>query len=148
MPFAAIIPVLTMVVGDALSATGAVVNCYALHKCSRSIEESGSNILSRVNMNIPSRSPGVGPCNVPQYNFDQCQADLKHVTVKTSIPAKGEARFDNVPATCMDLATVLTGACGAKGPGVVPCGSACLHYTNLTPKELDQLSQALARYAS
>ncbi|KAI0902886.1 hypothetical protein F4823DRAFT_569243 [Ustulina deusta] len=144
MPIAAI----GLIVGDALTATGAVVNCYKLHKCGHS--NSATSILSRINVNIPGHDgrQGVGPCNVPQYNFDLCQNDLRGVTVQTSISAEGEAQFDNVPATCMVLSTVLTGACGSDGPTVTPCGSACLAYTSLTVDELNQLSQALSPYSS
>ncbi|KAF2164833.1 hypothetical protein M409DRAFT_24738 [Zasmidium cellare ATCC 36951] len=92
---------------------------------------------------LANRQTGVGPCNVRQYNFDQCKDSLQGITISSSLPAPGEARFDNVPATCMNLATVLTGACGADGPAVQPCGSACLHYYGLTSNELKQLSAAL-----
>ncbi|KAI0187388.1 hypothetical protein F4808DRAFT_468808 [Astrocystis sublimbata] len=145
MPFAAIVPALTVVVGDALTATGAIVNCEVLHKCSRSVEP--ESILSRINMNIPgynNRRQDVGLCNVPQYNFDICQKDLKGVVVQTSLPGAGEARFENIPATCMDLATVLTGACGADGPTVTVCGSDCLAYMGLTDDQLGRLSKALS----
>ncbi|XXH01597.1 hypothetical protein Hte_007957 [Hypoxylon texense] len=148
MPFAAIVPAIVAVAGDALTATGAVVNCYALHKCGRSVNDAAS-ILSRINTSIlghGSRSD-VGPCGVPQYNYDMCHNDLKTVTVKTSIPAQGEARFDNIPATCMDLATVLDGACDGGGPSVTPCGSACLSYKQLTDEQLGQLSKVLAPYS-
>ncbi|KAI1346498.1 hypothetical protein F5Y01DRAFT_319707 [Xylaria sp. FL0043] len=87
----------------------------------------------------------VGPCNVPQYNFDQCHDQLAGVTVTNSLPAAGEAKFDGVPPACMDLAGVLTGACpGGNGPTIVPCGSACLHYTGLTDDQLGALSKALS----
>ncbi|KAJ8115698.1 hypothetical protein ONZ43_g4610 [Nemania bipapillata] len=84
-----------------------------------------------------------GPCNVPQYNFDLCHDQLAGVHIDSSIPAPGEARFDGVPPACMVLATTLTGACGASGPGVFPCGSACLYYTQLTDEELATLSSAI-----
>ncbi|KAI1277660.1 hypothetical protein F5Y07DRAFT_82179 [Xylaria sp. FL0933] len=87
----------------------------------------------------------VGPCNVPKYNFDQCRDQVATVTVVSSLPAAGEAQFDNVPPACMDLAAVLTGTCpGGNGPSVYPCGSACLHYTGLTDDQLGELSSALS----
>ncbi|KAI8943947.1 hypothetical protein F4801DRAFT_573377 [Xylaria longipes] len=145
MPISAIV----LLVSDALTASGAVVNCYALHKCGRSLPDATS-ILSRVNVNLPgyARRQDVGVCGVPQYNFNTCQNDLRGVMVQSSLPAAGEARFENIPASCMDLATVLTGACGAEAPTVTVCGSACLSYTGLTSDQLDQLSQTLAPYAA
>ncbi|ATY58737.1 hypothetical protein A9K55_002602 [Cordyceps militaris] len=144
MPLAALIPVLGMVVGDALSATGAVVNCYALHHCEkRSVppEQPFANVIEQV------KRDAVGPCNVPQYNFDQCQDQLRGVTVTTSIPAEGQAQFDNIPPACMNLAGVLTGGCGVSGTRPQPCGSACLRYTGLSGDDLSKLSQVLAPYA-
>lgn len=90
MPLVALIPAIPVIVGGALSATGAVVNCYALHKCGRSVADT-TPILSHVNSSIlgHDRRTDVGPCNVPQYNFDMCQHDLRSVTVKTSIPTQG-----------------------------------------------------------
>lgn len=84
------IPAIVLIVSDALTATGAVVNCYALHMCGRSLPDATS-ILSRVNMNLPdyARRQDVGVCGVPQYNFDTCQNDLKGVMVQTSLPAAG-----------------------------------------------------------
>ncbi|KAK4494079.1 hypothetical protein PRZ48_014377 [Zasmidium cellare] len=92
---------------------------------------------------LANRQAGVGPCNVPKYNFDQCKDSLQGITISSFLPAPGEARFENVPAACMNLATVLTGACGAAGPAVQPCGSACLKYSGLTSDELKTLSAAL-----
>lgn len=86
MPLAAIIPAIGLVVGDALSATGAVVNCVALHKCDKRsvpVDQPFAHVVESV------RRGAVGPCNVPQYNFDQCQDQLRTVTVDTSIPADG-----------------------------------------------------------
>ncbi|KAI8949635.1 hypothetical protein F4801DRAFT_396922 [Xylaria longipes] len=86
----------------------------------------------------------VGPCNVPQYNFDQCHDQLATITVTSSIPAAGEAQFDSVPPACLDLASVLTGSCpGGNGPVVTPCGSACIHYTGLSDDQYAALSKTL-----
>ncbi|KAJ3575331.1 hypothetical protein NPX13_g4066 [Xylaria arbuscula] len=97
-------------------------------------------------MQIP-RQP-VDLCNVPQVNFDQCHGQLAGVTVTSSFPTPGEARFDGVPPACMDLAVVLAGACaGRKEPIVATCGSDCLHFTDLTDEELEALSKALSTTA-
>ncbi|KAI0439963.1 hypothetical protein F4803DRAFT_529107 [Xylaria telfairii] len=87
----------------------------------------------------------VGPCNVPQYNFDICHDQLTGVTVRSSIPSGGVAQFDNVPPACMNLATVLTGSCpgSTTGPTIVVCGSACLRYSGLTNAQFATLSKTL-----
>ncbi|KAK8044994.1 hypothetical protein PG993_005018 [Apiospora rasikravindrae] len=78
----------------------------------------------------------VGPCNVPLYNFQQCHDALVGVKVASSIPEAGVAQFDNVPAPCMDLSTVLVGGCTGADPRPTPCGSACIKYTGLTDDQL------------
>ncbi|KAI0012001.1 hypothetical protein F4779DRAFT_569972 [Xylariaceae sp. FL0662B] len=93
-------------------------------------------------MQIHARAD-TGPCNVPQYNFDLCHDQLNGTQVASSIPSQGVAQFDNVPAACMNLATVLVGSCSGSGPVVNPCGSACLKYTGLTDDQFRQLSSAL-----
>ncbi|KAI2465194.1 hypothetical protein F4781DRAFT_435636 [Annulohypoxylon bovei var. microspora] len=90
--------------------------------------------------------PGVdvGPCGVPQYNFDLCGKSLQTVTIASSFPAQGEAQYDNVPPTCMVLSTVLDGECNQeKGSRPIPCGSACLLYTGVTDEDLGKLNRAL-----
>ncbi|KAI0976108.1 hypothetical protein F4678DRAFT_482347 [Xylaria arbuscula] len=89
----------------------------------------------------------VGRCNVPQYNFNHCHDQLASVTVVSSTPAAREARFDSVPPACMDLASVLMGSCpGGNGASIIPCGSACLHYTGLTDPDFGALSNALSKF--
>ncbi|KAJ8133202.1 hypothetical protein O1611_g415 [Lasiodiplodia mahajangana] len=86
-----------------------------------------------------------GPCDVLQSSFDLCHDQLAGTHVDSSIPGPGKARFDGVPPACMDLAAVLTGNCGAPdGPGVIVCGSACLHYSGLTDEELAILSSTIS----
>ncbi|KAI0835177.1 hypothetical protein F5Y06DRAFT_306364 [Hypoxylon sp. FL0890] len=85
-----------------------------------------------------------GPCGVPQYNFDMCADSLQGVTILSSTPGPGQAQFENIPPTCMVLSTVLAGACDqSQRPGPVPCGSACLLYTELTDEDLNHLKEAL-----
>lgn len=50
------------------------------------------------------------------------------------------AQFDNVPATCLNLATALTGGCGVEGPFPVICGSACVKWEGLTQDQFIELS--------
>ncbi|KAL8413502.1 hypothetical protein RB594_004946 [Gaeumannomyces avenae] len=84
-----------------------------------------------------------GPCGVSQYNFDMCKNDLRTVTVRTTLPARGVARFDSAPPTCMVLSTVLAGGCGVAPPYPTVCGSACLQYASLSEGQLNQLGDAL-----
>ncbi|KAK8068571.1 hypothetical protein PG996_007683 [Apiospora saccharicola] len=90
-----------------------------------------------------SSSSDVGPCGVPQYNWDLCHAQLPNITVMTSIPADSEGQFDNVPPACMDLAAVLSGDCTDTTIRPTVCGSACLHYSGLTDDDYANISIAL-----
>ncbi|KAI0114119.1 hypothetical protein GGR51DRAFT_556615 [Nemania sp. FL0031] len=148
MPF-----VLIPEIGDAIAlgilggAIGGSVGTYCADNpgVSGCVNKRDADILNT--KNVPrmriERQAAVGPCNVPQYNFDQCHDELAAGYVTSSLPAPGEAQFTGVPAACMDLATVLTGSCGASGPQVVVCGSDCLNYSGLTDQELATLSNTL-----
>ncbi|ETS79290.1 hypothetical protein PFICI_09143 [Pestalotiopsis fici W106-1] len=98
-----------------------------------------------ISTDTPVNSPGdgVGPCNVPQYNFDMCRDAVKNIQVTSSNPRPGVAQFDNVPFQCMDLVTVLAGSCDGEGARPVPCGSACVQYTGLTDAQMGSLSLSL-----
>jgi hypothetical protein len=103
MPFAAIVPALGVLVGDALSATGAIVNCVALHRCHGPMQGkdgvNGTAPTAPVLPTVPKMRfakpkmlwarQAVGLCGVPQYNFDMCQDQLRGVVVDTSIPSAG-----------------------------------------------------------
>ncbi|KAI1453878.1 hypothetical protein F4805DRAFT_461266 [Annulohypoxylon moriforme] len=91
----------------------------------------------------PNKRDDVGPCGVPKYVFDLCHNEGISAGINSSIPTKGEARFDHVPPACMDLSGVLLGQCDGSGPRVQPCGSDCLHYTGLTDEDFVHLSNAL-----
>ncbi|GJC89054.1 hypothetical protein ColLi_11892 [Colletotrichum liriopes] len=161
MPFVAIVPVLGLLATSAITATGQVVRCYVLRSICRqefagnepfAAEDLASSIIPSLNETVMLRAESegllstaanTGYCGVPQYNFDMCQNDLRYVTIQTSIPARGVARFDNVPPTCMVLSTVLTGGCGVAPPYPLVCGSACLQYADLSEAQLIQLGDAL-----
>ncbi|KAI0376500.1 hypothetical protein F5Y04DRAFT_266182 [Hypomontagnella monticulosa] len=85
-------------------------------------------------------------CGVPKYNFDLCSQEMKDVKIITSTPGPGQARFDNIPPACMVLSTVLTGACDPASPGPlpVPCGSACLSYSDITDEQIDEVMKSLS----
>ncbi|ORY69042.1 uncharacterized protein BCR38DRAFT_324148, partial [Pseudomassariella vexata] len=90
------------------------------------------------------RDDGVGPCGVPQYNYDMCQDQLVGVTVNSTIPVFGQAQFDYLPPACMDLAGFIVGSCNAPdGPIPVPCGSACMLYMDMTSDHYTKLALAL-----
>ncbi|KAK0111158.1 hypothetical protein ONS95_001535 [Cadophora gregata] len=79
---------------------------------------------------------------VPQEEFERCHNDLAGLTVTVTSPAAGQVQFDDVPASCMNLATVLVGD-PVEGPYVQPCGSACLSYYDLTEQQFNDLVAAL-----
>ncbi|KAG4414469.1 hypothetical protein IFR04_012381 [Cadophora malorum] len=79
---------------------------------------------------------------VPQFEFERCHNDLAGVTVTATSPGAGQVQFDNVPASCMNLATVLVGD-PVEGPYVQPCGSACLIYPDLTEQQFNDLVAGL-----
>ncbi|KAF2746594.1 hypothetical protein M011DRAFT_477833 [Sporormia fimetaria CBS 119925] len=168
MPIAAIIPaaavpaipIAGLVLTSSFTAAGAIIKC----KTGRD-RKCGKVGKLRVRTNVPDHLTNLGPdglqdrltrlarrqvgaCNVPQYNFDMCHEDLKPVTVMTSRPAEGVAQFDNVPASCLNLATALTGGCGIEGPMPIICGSACMKYEGLTEEMFDKLSDFLTPYAA
>ncbi|KAF3020122.1 hypothetical protein E8E14_007031 [Neopestalotiopsis sp. 37M] len=143
MPVTLFIPeIVTAIIGG--SAIGGSIASWCAHHHGRP----GCAKSDVINENVPivalmGRQAAVGPCNVPQYNFDQCHQQLQGVTVTTSIPQEGEGRFDNVPPACMNLAVVLTGSCGGNSARPTPCGSACLLYTGLTDSDYAQISKTL-----
>ncbi|KAJ6093927.1 hypothetical protein N7467_002772 [Penicillium canescens] len=59
------------------------------------------------------------------------------------------ARADNVPAACMDLATViLSDPAQAGGPVPTPMGSSSLQYNGLSSKDKTDLQNALSKTGS
>ncbi|KAI0007158.1 hypothetical protein F4779DRAFT_643410 [Xylariaceae sp. FL0662B] len=83
--------------------------------------------------------PPAAPQGVPQEEFDRCFNDLAGVNVNVQGPVQNNGvQMDNLPASCMNLATVIDGD-AAGGPTPTPCGSACLLYDNLSPEDFDQM---------
>ncbi|KAK0390639.1 hypothetical protein NLU13_0143 [Sarocladium strictum] len=81
------------------------------------------------------------PPGVPQFEFDRCYNDLSQesVTVNVQGPVNNNGiQVDGLPATCMNLATVIDGD-AAGGPPPIPCGSACLLYDNLSAEDYESL---------
>ncbi|KAK7916876.1 hypothetical protein PG985_010484 [Apiospora marii] len=142
MPIALFTPELIVAVTYG-SIGGALAGYCVTHKgqCSkRAILDTSDAPLMGI---FPRQAAAVGPCGVPQYNFDLCHAQLQNITVQTSIPADGEGQFDYVPQACMDLAAVLSGDCTDTTIRPTVCGSACLHYSGLTDDDYANISIAL-----
>lgn len=68
---------------------GALAGWCSTHKDDNQCNKHG--ILDTADVPLMGIFPrqDVGPCGVPQYNFDQCHAQLPNITVLTSIPADG-----------------------------------------------------------
>ncbi|KAK2774465.1 hypothetical protein CKAH01_03698 [Colletotrichum kahawae] len=77
--------------------------------------------------------PGAAPVGVPQHNWDDCynEALASHITITGPI-GDNHIRAEGVPPTCMTLATVIGGTAVQAIP--IPCGSACMEWTNMTPE--------------
>ncbi|KAI1075179.1 hypothetical protein F5B20DRAFT_585587 [Whalleya microplaca] len=83
--------------------------------------------------------PPTAPEGVPQEEFDRCFSDLAGVNVNVQGPVQNNGvQMDNLPASCMNLATVIDGD-AAGGPTPTPCGSACLLYDNLNADDFNQM---------
>ncbi|TKX24026.1 hypothetical protein C1H76_3964 [Elsinoe australis] len=81
------------------------------------------------------------PAGVPQFEFERCYTDLaqESVTINVQGPVQNNGvQVDGLPATCMNLASVLDGD-AVGGPVPTPCGSACLLYNNLSAEDYEQL---------
>ncbi|KAB5515545.1 hypothetical protein GE09DRAFT_1263346 [Coniochaeta sp. 2T2.1] len=107
------------------------------------MEPEGFREVPRMNVTVAERQAEVGPCNVAQYNFDQCRDQLAGVTATGNFPSPGVAQFDNVPPACMNLVVVLSGSCTGEGTHPVTCGSACISYSGLTDVQLESLAYSL-----
>lgn len=115
---------------------------------------SGADKLSYRNL----RQDFTAPEGVPQEEFDHCYNDLSQesVTVDVQGPVNNNGKHgqkwntenrltkstgvqvDGLPASCMNLATVIDGdADGGRVP--TPCGSACLLYDNLIGEAYEKM---------
>ncbi|UNI15919.1 hypothetical protein JDV02_002403 [Purpureocillium takamizusanense] len=85
---------------------------------------------------------GRAPPGVPQEEFDRCYEQMNGVSVNADSPGAGQVRFMGVPPACMNLANVLVGD-PVNGPYALPCGSDCLHYTDLNEQQFNELVDKL-----
>ncbi|KAL9946604.1 hypothetical protein D7B24_007909 [Verticillium nonalfalfae] len=104
----------------------------------------GKRDISPIEGHIISRDP---PPGVPAFEYERCRNDISGVSVTATSPGPGSVQFVGVPASCMNLATVLIGD-PVNGPYPLPCGSDCLVYNNLSQQQFDDLVAALRANAS
>lgn len=78
--------------------------------------------------------PPPAPAGVNQFNWDECfyAAKESHMTV-TGPVGDNNIRVEGIPPACMNLAAFISGGQGDMGRPI-PCGSACIEYTNMTPE--------------
>ncbi|KAL9617648.1 MAG: hypothetical protein Q9160_007565 [Pyrenula sp. 1 TL-2023] len=88
-----------------------------------------------------ARQAFIAPPDVPQQEFDRCYNDLSqpatHVYVQGPVSHNG-IQVDGLPASCMNLATVIDDD-AAGGPPPIACGSACLLYDNLSDDDYNNM---------
>ncbi|KAH7322536.1 hypothetical protein B0I35DRAFT_407011 [Stachybotrys elegans] len=85
--------------------------------------------------------PVEAPAGVPQFEFERCYTDLAQETVSLNVQGpvnNNGVQVDGLPASCMNLATVLDGD-AVGGPVPIPCGSACLLYDNLSAEDYERM---------
>ncbi|CRK21709.1 hypothetical protein BN1723_002824 [Verticillium longisporum] len=104
----------------------------------------GKRDVSSIDGHIIRRDP---PPGVPAFEYERCRNDISGVSVTATSPGPGSVQFVGVPASCMNLATVLIGD-PVNGPYPLPCGSDCLVYNNLPQQQFDDLVAALRANAS
>ncbi|KAF6816316.1 hypothetical protein CPLU01_13877 [Colletotrichum plurivorum] len=79
--------------------------------------------------------PDPAPAGVPQYNWDECYHAARSSQITVTGPVgDNHIRVEGVPAVCMNLATVMTGAPQGDVGRAQPCGSDCIEYVNMTPE--------------
>ena len=131
--------------GSIGAAVGAGVAC-SRGGCRRRRSEAiahAENVAREIEAELAARQdvpgPGPAPVGIPQHNWDDCynQALNAHITVTGPI-GDNHIRVEGLPPTCMTLATVLDGNTSG-GPVPIPCGSACIEYTGMTPEAFEQI---------
>ncbi|KAK0666936.1 hypothetical protein QBC41DRAFT_145274 [Cercophora samala] len=143
-------PILTVVgavAGFAVEVTGAVLKCE-LGGCEdnrrRGLAGLGARMLkARPILFGRQATPPTAPEGVPQFEFDRCFNDINGQTINLAGPVENNGiRISGLPATCMNLATVLDGD-ASGGPPPTPCGSDCLLYNNLSAEEYNNMRGVL-----
>ncbi|KAJ5645176.1 hypothetical protein N7507_011187 [Penicillium longicatenatum] len=91
------------------------------------------------------------PAGVSQESLDLCTKQINEQSQPVHVYSESatSARADNVPAACMDLATViLDNPTQDGGPVPTPMGSASLEYTGLSSQDKTDLQNALSKTGS
>ncbi|KAK4649987.1 hypothetical protein QC762_703415 [Podospora pseudocomata] len=148
-------PILTVVgavAGFAVEVTGAVLQCE-LGDCTDDRRRSVAGGLrarmlkARPILTGRQATPPTAPEGVPQFEFDRCFNDINGGSVLLEGPVENNGiRISGLPATCMNLATVLDGD-ASGGPPPTPCGSDCLLYNNLSAADYNNLRGILNDWA-
>ncbi|CAD0115578.1 unnamed protein product [Aureobasidium uvarum] len=80
------------------------------------------------------------PAGVSQESIDQCVSSLAGVQVNF-VPQSDGLLVENMPAPCMNLATVITGDYNAGNP--IPMSSSSILFRGLTQDQLQQIQDTL-----
>ncbi|KAM7211785.1 hypothetical protein V8F06_012822 [Rhypophila decipiens] len=152
MPILSIIPAVVVGTGGVIAGAAAKAACGAVRAVARArgkqvhkAQEHGDDceghgVFMAVHPQVTTNPLDI--CGVSDDYFDVCSHQIGHqvirgVQITASTPSLGEARYDNVPPACIDLVVIMTNTCGGGGPSPQPCGPACIHYTDLSPEQLD-----------
>ncbi|KAK4175525.1 hypothetical protein QBC36DRAFT_291401 [Triangularia setosa] len=139
-------PILTVVgavAGFGIEVTGAVLAC-TLGDCTEDKRRDLSGVRARMLKARPilagrQAAAPTAPEGVPQQEFDRCFTDINGKTIDLAGPVENNGiRVKGLPASCMNLATVLDGD-AAGGPPPIACGSDCLLYDNLSAADYNNL---------
>lgn len=119
--------------GLAIRITGELYECFVVNGSCRmadlptdnsyKVEDLAAFVIPALNETVMMRAESegllaaaanTGPCGVPQYNFDMCSADVRRVTVRTSLPAAG-GTYPTLVFFCR-LSAMYLGCLGSQSP--------------------------------
>ncbi|KAF6795350.1 hypothetical protein CSOJ01_13474 [Colletotrichum sojae] len=99
-----------------------------------------SGITAGIISGAVGAGPGPAPAEVPQYNWDECYYAARGAQITVTGPVgDSHIRVVGVPAVCMNLATVMTGAPQGDVGRAQSCGSDCSEYVNMTPEYYENM---------
>ena len=140
-------PVAIVAFSSAALITAGRVADFGVNVAGSAISNSGGR--RSVPLNTRQEHGIQAPAGVPQFEFDRCVSDAGRggvITIDGPIQNNG-VRISGLPATCMNLATVLDGN-PSGGPIPVPCGSDCLIYDNLSGADYNTMVEQATRLAN
>ncbi|KAI8297288.1 hypothetical protein K4K59_003560 [Colletotrichum sp. SAR11_240] len=108
-------------------------DCKRQEDAIRYAQNMAHEIAAEVAAEKQQDGPGAAPVGVPQHIWDDCYIEAigSHITITGPI-GDNHIRAEGMPPTCMTLATVVGDTAGQAIP--IPCGSACMEWTNMTPE--------------